>query len=104
MTLTGPQARAARILIEWPRDKVARLADISVEALTAFERGRVDPGEATQDALRAVLEQGGAVFIDEDTPGTPGGGVGVRLKWARKDARQINRMESEGGPVGDDDV
>lgn len=104
MIITGPQARAARILVEWPRDKVARLANIDVEALTAFERGKVDPGEATRDALRAVLEQAGAAFIDEDSPGTPGGGVGVRLKWTRKDARQINRMESEGGPVGDDDV
>ena len=104
MTLTGPQARAARILIEWPRDKVARLADISVEALAAFERCKVETDETTRAAVRAVLEQGGAVFIDEDTPGTPGGGVGVRLKWARRDARQINRMESEGGPVGDDDV
>lgn len=104
MIITGPQARAARILVEWPRDKVARLVNIDVETLTAFERGKVDPGQATRDALRTVLEQAGAVFIDEGSPGTPDGGVGVRLKWTRKDARQINRMESEGGPVGDDDV
>ena len=100
MIITGPQVRAARALIEWPRDKVARLSGVDLEALTAFERGKIDPGETARAALQAALEQGGAVFIDEGG----GEGVGVRLKWSRKDVRQINRLESEGGPVGDDDV
>ncbi len=100
MIITGPQVRAARSLIEWPRDKVARLSGVDLEALTAFERGKINPGETARAALQTTLEQGGAVFIDEDG----GEGVGVRLKWSRKDVRQINRLESEGGPVGDDDV
>lgn len=100
MSITGPQARAARALVEWPRDRVAQLSGVSVETIADFETVRVDPGDAARDAIRAALEQGGAVFIDEDG----GDGRGVRLKFARKDARQINRMENEGGPVGDDDV
>lgn len=100
MIITGPQARAARILVEWPRDKVARLAGIELDALAAFERGQVDPGDAARAALQAALEQGGAVFIDEGE----GLGAGVRLKWTRKDARQLHRLENEGGPSGDDDV
>jgi hypothetical protein len=49
--------------------------------------------------LCQALEQGGAVFIPEN-----GGGVGVRLKYARRDVRGINKWESEGGRDGDDDV
>lgn len=100
MPLTGPQARAARALVQWPRDHVARLAGMSVEALAAFERENVDPGEERRAHLKAVLEEGGAVLLDEDGDG----GVGVRLKFGRKDVRSIRRMENEGGPVGDDDV
>ncbi len=49
--------------------------------------------------LRATLESGGAVFIDEDALG-----AGVRLKFTRKEVRSINQLENEGGPVADDDV
>lgn len=100
MIITGPQVRAARALIEWPREKVARLAGVDPKALKAFERGRVDPGDKARQALQAALEKGGALFVPES--GTKG--AGVRLKWSRKDAKQLNRMENEGGPVADDDV
>lgn len=100
MNLTGPQARAARALIEWPLDKVAQLAGLETQALKAFERGKVDPGPEARAAIRSALERGGAVFVEE----ADGLGLGVRLKWSRKDARQVNRLENEGGPVGEDDV
>lgn len=100
MPITGPQARAARALVEWPRERIVQLSGVDIETLAAFETNRVDPGEAARAAIRAALEQGGALFIDEGD----GDGLGVRLKFARKDVRQINRMENEGGPVGDDDV
>ncbi len=100
MPITGPQAHAARVLVEWPRDHVARLSGMEVETLAAFERGKIDPGDAARNAVQAALESGGAVFIPEDGRQ----GAGVRLKFTKKDAKQINRMESEGGPVGDDDV
>jgi uncharacterized protein YaeQ len=99
MTITGPQARAARALIQWPRDHVARLAGLTVEALADFERNGVDPGPDERLRLQVALEQGGAVFLGEDNEG-----VGVRLKFTRKEVRSIRRMENEGGPVGDDDV
>lgn len=100
MPITGPQACAARVLVEWPRDHVARLSGVESETLTAFERGKIDPGDDARNAIKAALESGGAVFIPEDGRD----GLGVRLKFTSKDARQINRLESEGGPVGDDDV
>lgn len=100
MVLTGPLARAARALVEWPRERVTQLSGVPVETLAAFEREHVDPGEAARAAIQAALEQGGAVFIPE----SDGRGAGAHLKFARKVTKQINRMENEGGPVGEDDV
>lgn len=99
MTLTGPLARAARALVQWPREHVARKSSMELDALAAFERENVDPGDDARARIQAVLEEGGAVFLtDED------GGIGVRLKFTRQEVRSIRRMENEGGPVGDDDV
>ncbi len=100
MSITGPQAKAARALVQWPRDLVAQRAGISKDTLAAFERGNVDPGEDIRRQIQAVLQEGGAVFIDEDNSH----GCGVRLKFSAKDVRSIRRLENEGGPVADDDV
>lgn len=99
MPITGPQARAARALVQWPRDHVARLAGLDLTVVAEFEAGRLDPGGEAKRRLATALESGGAVFIDEN-----GGGLGVRLKFRLGEARSINRLENEGGPVGDDDV
>jgi hypothetical protein len=99
MSISGPQARAARALAEWPRDHVARLSGLDIDALRAFEVGKIHPGEAAVARLRAALESGGVIFIDEN-----GAGAGVHLKFNSRDARSIRRLENEGGPVGEDDV
>ncbi len=99
MTITGPQCRAARALVEWPREHVARLSGVDAQAIAEFETGTGDPGEDAKARLQAALEKGGAVFIAEN-----GGGLGVRLKFNRKEVRAINRWEGEGGPAADDDV
>ncbi|OYW88825.1 MAG: DNA-binding protein [Sphingobium sp. 32-64-5] len=100
MIFTGPQARAARVLVQWPRHHVARLANVPEAALTAFETGGMALDEDARQRLCLALESGGAIFLPEDEHG----GVGVRLKFTAKDARAVNRMENEGGPVGSDDV
>ena len=99
MTLTGPQARAARALVQWPREHVAKKAGVGLDTLVAFERECVDPGDDAKERIQAALEEGGAVFLSEAD-----GGIGVRLKFTRQEVRSIRRMENEGGPVGDDDV
>ncbi|MDZ4371051.1 MAG: DNA-binding protein [Phenylobacterium sp.] len=100
MTITGPLLRAARALVQWPRDHVARLAGLEAALIADFEAGRASPDLEAQARLRRVMEEGGAVFIDEG----PEGGVGVRLKFNRKDVRAIGKWENEGGPPADDDV
>lgn len=100
MPITGPLARAARALVKWPREHVARLARLGEGELADFEAGTFDPGDVAKVRLRHALETGGAVFLPEDGEC----GVGVRLKFTAKDVRAINRLEGEGGPVADDDV
>lgn len=79
---------------------MARLAGLTVADLAAFETADAPMTDETRLRLRHVLEQGGAVFLHEDK----NGGIGVRLKFTAKESRAINRMESEGGPPGTDDV
>ncbi len=100
MPITGSLARAARALVQWPRDHVARLAALDTDALADFEAGRAALDDDVKARLRHTLEEGGAVFLPEEGAG----GVGVRLKFTAKDFRGINRLEGEGGPVGSDDV
>jgi hypothetical protein len=99
MMIDGALAHAARILIQWPRHHVARLAGLGEADLAGFETGATRLDARALERLRKALEEGGAVFIVEN-----GGGPGVRLKFARKDVRAINKWEGEGGPVGDDDI
>ena len=87
------------MLVEWSIEQVALTAGVEARAIADFEAKIADPGEAAKRRLFAALESAGAVFIAEN-----GGGVGVRLKYARRDVRAVNKWESEGGTAGDDDV
>ncbi len=99
MIITGPQCRAARALVELSAEQVAGRVGVNAQAILDFEARRADPGEEVKRKLFVVLEDCGAVFIPEN-----GGGVGVRLKYSRRDVRGVNKWEAEGGPAGEDDV
>lgn len=97
--MTGSQCRAARALVEWTREMLARTAGVEIAVVEGFERKLGDPKPDDVRKLKQALESGGALFIDEN-----GGGVGVRLKFSRSDVRRIATLESEGGTVAMDDV
>lgn len=99
MELTGPLCRAARALVQWPRERLAEECGVTKKAVREFETGNIDPGADVRAKIKTALEQGGAVFIGEDTMG-----AGVRLRHTRKDVKQLQRLEGEGGVVGEDDV
>ena len=99
MIITGPQCRAARALVEISQEQVARLCGVDTLVVAEFESKVTDPGDAVKRRLLETLESCGAVFIWEN-----GGGLGVRLKYTRRDARAVKKWEAEGGPVGEDDV
>lgn len=97
--ISGPQCRAARALVEFTRERLAQLSGVDTEIIEHFERKIGTPSDEQVRILQDALEKVGAQFIWEN-----GGGLGVRLKFNRSEAKRIANMENEGGVVGYDDV
>jgi transcriptional regulator with XRE-family HTH domain len=75
--LTSAQIRAARALIRWTAEELARHSVVSV---TTVRRAELMPSKtaltrANDQAIRRALEQAGVEFIDAES-----GGPGVRLR------------------------
>jgi transcriptional regulator with XRE-family HTH domain len=73
-TITPPQSRAARGLLDWSQADLASRSNLSESTIRDFEKGRRTPGPNNLAAIRAALESAGVEFIAEN-----GGGPGVRL-------------------------
>jgi transcriptional regulator with XRE-family HTH domain len=73
--ITRAQCRAARALIEWNQQELARKASVGIVTVHQFESGVSQPRRATLDVIRRAFESAGVEFIDEN-----GGGPGVRLR------------------------
>lgn len=97
--ITGSQCRAARALVQFSRERLARFSGVSIEVIEFFERNIDKPSGEQIMALQDTLEKGGALFIPEN-----GGGIGVRLKFNSSETKRIANLENEGGVVGYDDV
>lgn len=84
--MTGEQCRAARRLLKWTQDRLARAAGVSQTYVSWFEINGVLPEPAHNDHgrlgdLRAALERAGVEFTDGEEPG-------VRLRRAgRRDIK-----------------
>jgi len=102
LLITGRLIAAARVLTGISRTDLASASGIPAAKLTQLEASGSAPLDSKSEAqaLRLALERFGAMFIPEGD----GLGAGVRLKFLRQDVKQIGRLESEGGMVGDDDV
>jgi hypothetical protein len=79
--LTSAQLRAARALLRWSAEDLARHSALGV---TTIRRAELTDGEtsmttANNQAVRRALESAGVEFIDEN-----GGGPGVRLREREK--------------------
>ena len=75
--LTAAQVRAARALIKWSQEDLARNSTISVPTVKRME-AREGPIRGITDnvwKIQRALEDAGVVFIDEN-----GGGPGLRLR------------------------
>jgi transcriptional regulator with XRE-family HTH domain len=66
------QCRAARALLKWTQDDLAREAGVSALTIRNFEGGRTAPNPATLDVLRRAFDRAGVEFNAD--------GRGVRLK------------------------
>jgi hypothetical protein len=76
--LSGPQIRAARALLRWSAEDLARAAALGVNTIRRAELAEdaTSLTAANQLAIRRALEAAGVVFIDENGEG----GRGVRLR------------------------
>ena len=70
MTITVKQIKAARALLEWKQEDLARVSGISLAAINKLERGLVSPRQHTMATLQQSFEQAGVEFTE---------GPGVRL-------------------------
>ena len=75
--LTSAQMRAARALIRWSAEDLARKTTLSVTTIRRAEltEGQTSMTTANDLAVRRALEAAGVEFIDDN-----GGGPGVRLR------------------------
>jgi hypothetical protein len=75
--LTSSQIRAARALLRWSAEELARQTLLSVATIRRAEltEGSTSMTATNDLAVRRALEAAGVEFIDED-----GGGPGVRLR------------------------
>jgi len=75
--LTSAQIRAARALLRWSAEDLARESTLGVTTIRRAElvEGETSMTTANDSAVRRTLEAAGVEFIDEN-----GGGSGVRLK------------------------
>ena len=73
--ITPAQCRAARGLISWSQQDLAREARVGIVTVHQLEAGVSQPRRATLDVIRRAFESAGVEFIDEN-----GGGPGVRLR------------------------
>ena len=86
--MTPDQAKAARHLLGWSRERLGAMSGISVGTITSYERGgrltRGSNGVIGIDqlaAIRGALEAAGIEFIEESEAGP-----GVRMQHPQKSA------------------
>ena len=79
--LTSAQIRAARALIRWSAEDLAKETTLSVTTIRRAELRNSETSltSANDRTIRQALESAGVEFIDEN-----GGGPGVRLRKPHK--------------------
>lgn len=72
--MTPGQSRAARGLLEWTQQDLAKAAKVGLSTVKDFEGSKRDPLPHNLDAIQQALGKAGIELIAEN-----GGGAGVRL-------------------------
>jgi transcriptional regulator with XRE-family HTH domain len=87
-TLTAAQSRAARALLAWTQQELARRAKVGASTVADFERGQRTPVQNNAEAMRSALEgagvsflPGGAVIGPRQRPVTPNRADGLPMRW-----------------------
>ena len=69
--LSPPQCRAARALLNWSQEQLAKRSNLGLSTVRNFEAARTMPVHNNLAAIRTALEAAGVEFIGE---------TGVRLQ------------------------
>jgi transcriptional regulator with XRE-family HTH domain len=72
--VTGPMVRAARALLNWTQEDLARRASVTPQTVRLFESGGSRPYRTTLAEIQRAFENAGIVFLETDA------GKGVLLK------------------------
>jgi transcriptional regulator with XRE-family HTH domain len=72
MTITGPQVKAARILLGWSQEDLAGETGLSRAPIAHFETERSRPSALSVSTIQRTLEAAGVDFVE--------GEPGVKLK------------------------
>ena len=73
------QLRAARALVGWSREALAKASGVPAPTIRDFELEKTDPKQGTVQKWRRALEQAGVEFQEA----TEMSGPGVRLRGAK---------------------
>ncbi|QOZ52224.1 transcriptional regulator [Bradyrhizobium sp. CCBAU 53338] len=81
LPLASAQIRAARSLIRWRAEDLARASSVGIATIRRAELAENETSltAANDQAIRRALESAGVEFIDEN-----GGGPGVRLRKGKR--------------------
>ncbi len=81
------QLRAARSLIQWSREQLAKAAGVSAVSIKTFELGSSDPRLSTLTALRAALAKEGVIFLEANADHGPGVAFKASADGTRKQSK-----------------
>jgi transcriptional regulator with XRE-family HTH domain len=87
--ITLAQSRAARALIDWSQEELAKAAHLGLSTIRDFEKGRRVPTHNNLAGIKFALEAAGVLFVAEN-----GQGPGVRLRRLEKGDRVKFTAES----------
>lgn len=92
--INGAQMRAARALLRWSADDLAKHAKLGVATVRRAEATDGPPSitEANGEAVRTALEKAGVEFTNSDQPGVK---LIKNAKGAEEISRQIDALEDK---------
>ncbi len=66
MEITPGQCRAARALLNWTQDELAKKVGVALRTIRDFENERRQPLKVVRSSIQQAFEQAGIEFLEHD--------------------------------------